>query len=183
MAGVVYDDLFLIIGGCASSGGYPVLNSVVALSNVTEKSWMHIAPMVERRSYHSCTIFPSLKFAENTSADRKVRSYDKYGRNEQDWFRSQKIENMQSSEVNTDSEHIPMIYCSGGYVGTKRLGSVERLTLSDHPEAKFKNWEIHSQLEVPVTQHTMMTYQDKMLGKCDRKQGKRHLMAEKLKIF
>ena len=56
MAGIVYDDLFLIIGGCASSGGYPVLNSVVALSNVTEKSWMHIAPMIERRSYHSCTM-------------------------------------------------------------------------------------------------------------------------------
>merc|ERR1711907_196690 len=125
----------------------------------------HIAPMIERRSYHSCTIFPSPEFAEKLGSDRKVRSYDKYGRNEQDWFRSVRTEEgvLENSEVNTDLEHIPMIYCSGGYVGTKRLGSVERLTLSSDPEAKFNNWEIHSQLEVAVTQHTMLTYQDKML--------------------
>ena len=111
------------------------------------------------------SIFPSLEFAEKMGSDRKIRSFDKYGRNEQDWFRSVRTDDESVDKISkTDSEHIPMIYCSGGYVGTKRLGSVERLTLSDNPEAKFNNWEIHSQLEVPVTQHTMMTYQDKMLG-------------------
>ena len=193
MAGLVYNNMFLIIGGCAASPGYPVLNSVIALmptnTSVADEEildyseWIQIAPLVEKRSYHACTVFP-LPNSNYVSDDfkRKTRSYDKYGRNNFDWGNDSEKSDLNSkngyvsvtssyAEEQIRSEYAPMVYCSGGYVGNKRLGSVERLITSgahnqeDHDPAKMKfvSWEIHSELVKPVTQHTMVTVKNMML--------------------
>lgn len=187
MAGLVFNNIFLIIGGCAASPGYPVLNSVIALmpNNVTvedsevfeNSEWIQVAPLVEKRSYHSCTVFPtpnSAYVAEDFK--RKTRSYDQYGRNTLDWqTETEESENDNFVSVSTAygeekirSEYAPMVYCSGGYAGNKRLSSVERLITSNDSsnpyKTKFIAWETHSNMVNAVTQHTLVTVKNMMLS-------------------